>query len=63
MTKQDLVDIIFQIGFTTRSHPEIFGPMSQEEYAEWIRKQLKSCGLETEPCGLLWGIIIDPEER
>ena len=58
--EQKLIDIIFEIGLTIKSYPE-FHRMSNEELAEWIRKQLSSCGYETTPMGASWGVLMNGE--
>jgi len=54
--EQQLIDIMFQVALTMHNNPWFVGK-SQEEVAEWVQKQLKDCGFETEPCGASWGVL------
>lgn len=54
--EQQLIDIMFQVALTMRNNSWFVGK-SQEEVAEWVQKQLKDCGFETEPCGASWGVL------
>ena len=56
--KQQLIDIVFQIGLVIADSKVLQG-MSNEKVAQWIAQQLKECGFETKPCGSSWGILID----
>ena len=49
---QELINIIFNIGITIHTKPW-FKDKSRDEVAEWIAKQLKSLGYDTQPCGIL----------
>jgi len=58
---QKLIDICFQIAMTMHMLGivnESKGPqliMSRDELADWIARQLKICGYDTEPVGSSWG--------
>jgi hypothetical protein len=54
--KQKLIDLMFEVGLTINSHT-LFQKMDNEELAEWIRKQLKSCDFKTKPVGSSWGVL------
>ena len=54
--EQQLVDIMFQIGLTTRENP-IVKMMTRDEYCEWVAYQLRQCGFDTFPCGASWGVL------
>lgn len=58
-TKQDLVNICFEIAMTVAERPDVFNQMSKEDIAKWTAKQLRMCGFPTEPCGASWGVLID----
>lgn len=34
-----------------------FVKMDNEQKAEYIARQLRSCGFDTYPCGALWGVL------
>lgn len=48
---QKLVDLIFSIGLTTKQNNDHFSKLDNDQYAEWVREKLKSCGVETIPKG------------
>ena len=52
--EQQLVDIMYQIAMTSAQY--LHGK-SNEEIAEWVSKQLRDCGFDTEPCGASWGVL------
>ena len=54
--EQKLIYIIFEIGLMIHNN-EWFNEKSNEEVAEWIRKQLKICGFDTKPIGSSWGVL------
>ena len=54
--EQKLIDIMFQVGLTIHQY-ESFQKMTKEEVAEWIAKQLRDCGYDTEPMGASWAIL------
>jgi hypothetical protein len=62
-TKQDLVDICFEIAMTVADRPDVFSSMSRQEIAEWTAKQLKMCGFPTQPCGASWGLLIEEDVK
>jgi hypothetical protein len=53
---QKLIDIMFEVAFTIKESA-VFNGMSNESLASWIRFQLNSCGFETEPMGMSWGVL------
>lgn len=59
-TEQKLVDICFQCVLTVldREHVALFTKMSQAERAEWVAKQLRASGFDTQPVGASWGVLI-----
>ena len=56
MTKQYLIDLIFEIGLTISKVDELQNK-DPEIIAQWISKQLKLCGIETEKIGASWGVL------
>ena len=54
--KQKLIDILFEVGLTIKSSKQL-QDMSNEDLAEWIRKQLSACGFNCIPVGSSWGIL------
>ena len=56
--KQDLIDIIFSIALTIKDNDGLKA-MNNEQMAEWVAKQLRGCGFNTEPCGCSWGVLIN----
>jgi len=54
--EQKLIDIMFEVGFVTRSSP-VLQAMDREQYAEWIADQLRIHGFYTQPMGLSWGVL------
>lgn len=59
-TKQDLVDICFQIALTVKSNAKL-KKMSNEKLAEWVADQLRAFGFDTTPVGSSWGQLINKE--
>jgi hypothetical protein len=59
--EQKLVDICFNVLLhATDPHSfEWFVKATNEQKAEWLREQLKSCGFPTTPCGSSWGVLYD----
>ena len=53
-SKQELIDIMFQVAMVAAQH--LHGK-SNEEIAEWVAKQLRDCGYDTFPCGASWGVL------
>jgi len=60
LSEQKYIDLMFEIGLTIASD-DWFKNKSQEEVANWIRKQLKENGIETDPVGSSWGVLIPRE--
>jgi hypothetical protein len=54
MNDQKLIDITFEIALVAANY--LHGK-SNEEIAEWVAKQLRDCGFDTEPRGASWGIL------
>lgn len=57
--EQELVDICFSVLMHV-TDPELndwFIKATKEQKAEWLRKQLRSCGFNTTPIGSSWGIL------
>jgi len=52
--EQQLVDIMFQVALmcAERMHGK-----SNEEIAEWVARQLRECGFDTEARGASWGML------
>jgi hypothetical protein len=61
--KQKLVDICFECVLTVLDpeYVESFTKMTQAERAEWVSKQLRACGFNTEPVGCSWGVLTQPK--
>lgn len=59
--EQKLIDICFQCVLTVLDHEhiELFTKMSIAERAEWVAKQLRACGFDTQPVGASWGALIE----
>jgi len=59
MREQKLIDMMFQMVMLTTDagHRDHFAKLTNEEKAEWVRKQLKDCGFPTTPCGSSWGVL------
>lgn len=57
---QKLVDVCFEIGLTISDPKFKFTKMTQEKRAEWIAKQLRLCGFDTEPVGASYGRLKRP---
>jgi hypothetical protein len=54
---QKLIDICFDLVLTSTSSPELCAK-SNEEKAEWVRRQLRLCGYEVQPVGCSHGVLI-----
>ena len=54
MNDQKLIDITFEIALVAANY--LHGK-TNEEIAEWVAKQLRDCGFDTEPRGASWGIL------
>lgn len=54
---QQLIDITFQIGLTMSDPGAGFAEMTIEQRAQWIAKQLRDCGFDTEPVGASRGVL------
>ena len=57
--EQKLVDICFALVFTAtdKRWRSTFAKWTQEQKAQWVAKELRECGIDTSPCGGLWGLI------
>ena len=55
--EQELVDICFSIGILMSDLQYDFIKMDNEQKAEYIAKQLRECGFDTQPCGASWGVL------
>ena len=57
--EQKLVAICFECVLTVldREYVKTFTKMTQAERAEWVVKQLRACGFDTEPLGCSWGVL------
>lgn len=57
--EQKLVDICFSSVLTVLDHEHIekFEKMSIKERAEWVARELRACGFDTEPVGASWGAL------
>lgn len=59
--EQKLVDICFDLVLTCL-RPEskaFFEQKTDEEKANWVREQLKACGIDTTPIGASFGVLKD----
>lgn len=52
--EQKLVDLCFACVLQA----EQLAGRTNEEKAEWVRRQLTLCGFPTEPCGMSWGVLM-----
>ena len=57
--EQKLVDICFECVLTALDHEHVekFVKMTIAERAEWVARQLRECGFDTEPVGASWGSL------
>lgn len=56
MKAQKLIDIVFEVGMTIKSSKQL-QDMSNEDLAEWIRKQLSASDFNCIPVGSSWGVL------
>ena len=54
---QKLIDIVFEIALTMKENTDWVKDATNEEIAQWVSKQLSSCGYHTVPMGASWGIL------
>lgn len=54
---QKLIDIVFEIALTMKENTDWVKDSTNEEIAQWVSKQLLSCGYQTVPMGASWGIL------
>lgn len=54
--EQKLINICFELVMTARDWND-FQFKSYEDLAEWVAKNLRGCGFDTEPCGSSWGVL------
>lgn len=54
-----LIDITFQCVLTATDDRcyKIKNAKSDKIKAEWVAKQLRSCGFDTQPLGMCWGVL------
>lgn len=52
--EQKLVDIMFEIALGVHASQTLQN-LSREQLAEWVAKQLRECGFDTQPMGMSWG--------
>jgi hypothetical protein len=57
--EQKLIDLCFEIGLTISDPKHNFQKKRIEERGEWIAKQLRACGFDTQPIGASWGVLKD----
>ena len=57
--EQKLVDVCFECVLTVldKNHVTTFSSMTQEQKAEWVVRQLRECGFDTQPLGCSWGVL------
>jgi len=57
--EQKLIDICFACVMlcNDKQHRAMFEKMTREELADWVTKQLRGSGFNTEPCGSSWGVL------
>jgi hypothetical protein len=60
--EQKLINICFELVMTAKDWKD-FQSKSYEEIAEYVAKNLRGCGFDTEPCGSSWGVLIDEKEK
>lgn len=61
--EQKLIDIMFEVGLMIKNHDH-FRKLDNEQTAEWIRQQLKQCGIVVvEPCGASHGVLVRREKE
>ena len=53
--EQQLIDIMFEVAIRMQMGDAKFE--TREECADWVTKNLKAKGFDTEPCGMSWGIL------
>ena len=56
---QELIDICFQCVLVATDDKcyKIKNAKNDEIKAEWVARQLRSCGFNTEPMGMSWGVL------
>ena len=57
---QKLIDICFQcvlVATDSKNCYKIKNAKSDEIKAEWVARQLRGCGFDTEPMGISWGVL------
>ncbi len=54
--EQELIDIMFQVGMTTKENETILA-MDRDEYCAWIRRQLILCGFDVIEVGASYGYL------
>lgn len=54
--EQKLIDLIFALTITAATNPW-FKDKTEEQIAEWVRKQLASCNITVIPVGASHGIL------
>ena len=54
--EQKLVDICFEVALTIGENTTLRN-LPKEKLAEWVARQLRLCGFDTEPQGSCWGVL------
>lgn len=57
MKEQKIIDIMFQIVDRLAEYPI----EDRETRMAWVRNQYSMCGVELEPMGSSWGVIVSKE--
>jgi hypothetical protein len=55
--EQKLIDVCFELVLVSTSSPE-FCSKTNDEKAEWVRRQLNLCGFAVMPSGCSHGVLI-----
>lgn len=63
--EQKLIDIMFEIAqfsyLRDRSNSDeissYYNEDGRQEHMEWVAEQLRSCGFDTQPLGMSWGVL------
>lgn len=62
--EQKLIDIMFEIAqfsyqWDRSNTDEIANYYNEgrEKHMEWVAEQLRSCGFDTQPVGMSWGVL------
>ena len=56
--EQELIDLCFSLTFAALDTKYFkLDKLSRDEVGEWIARQLRGCGFDTQPMGMSWGVL------